>query len=87
MNNPAFAMSVRLYFGSEGGSLEKFILTFIPHNPLKRLDSDERIQGNPTRKNQGFGGESATSQENPNGWTSIPFTSSILCKAVGWSSR
>jgi hypothetical protein len=20
----------------------------IPHNPLKRLDSDERIQGNPT---------------------------------------
>jgi hypothetical protein len=35
----------------EGESLDKFFLPFFPHNPLKRLDSDERIQGNPRDSN------------------------------------
>jgi hypothetical protein len=41
----------------------------IQRNPLKRLNSDERIkeiQGNPTPINKGFRSETAASQENPN---------------------
>jgi hypothetical protein len=30
---------------------EKFLSAKIPRNPLKRLDSDERIQGNPSFSN------------------------------------
>jgi hypothetical protein len=49
---------------------EKFIPAKIPRNPLKRLDSDERIQGNPSFSNpliEGFRGQLAWNQENPNG--------------------
>jgi hypothetical protein len=35
-------------------ALEKILLQFIPNNPLISLDSDERIQGNPTRKSLAF---------------------------------
>jgi hypothetical protein len=43
---------------------------FIPSNPLKSLDSDERIQGNPSESNalnRGFQSETARGQDNPNG--------------------
>jgi hypothetical protein len=39
----------------------------MPRNPLISLDSDERIQGNPTLIIWGFRNETARSQENPNG--------------------
>jgi hypothetical protein len=39
---------------------------FYPRNPLKSLDSDERIQGNPTLIIGGLRSETATRQENPN---------------------
>src|SRR5580698_2765925 len=32
----------------------KTLAPFIPHNPLICLDSDERIQGNPSKSNSGF---------------------------------
>jgi hypothetical protein len=41
----------------------------VPRNPLKSLDSDERIQGNPRKSNphnRGFSDKTARSQENPN---------------------
>jgi hypothetical protein len=41
----------------------------IQRNPLKTLDSDERIQGNPSLSNpqtHGFRGETFRAQENPN---------------------
>src|SRR4029077_1842307 len=44
----------------------------MPRNPLKRLDSDERIQGNPRKSNtseRGLRSKTATRQENPNGAT------------------
>jgi hypothetical protein len=47
----------------------KILDRFVPYNPLKRLDSDERIQRNPReskRQNRGFRGETVTSQEKPN---------------------
>src|ERR1700733_243836 len=47
-------------------SAKKKFLRFCPHNSLKRLDSDERIQGNPIVTIGGFRGETATRQENPN---------------------
>jgi hypothetical protein len=34
-----------------GKRLEKFLSEKIQHNPLKMLDSDERIQGNPSLSN------------------------------------
>jgi len=43
-----------------------------PRNPLKSLDSDERIQENPRKSNareRGLRSETATRQENPNGST------------------
>jgi hypothetical protein len=48
---------------------EKNILQKNPRNPLISLDSDERIQGNPSFSNLVIGGfcsEMATSQENAN---------------------
>jgi hypothetical protein len=45
---------------------------FLPRNPLKSLDSDERIQGNPRKSNShklGFHAEKTRDQENPNGST------------------
>jgi hypothetical protein len=47
----------------------KFLSAKIRRKPLKRLDSDERIQGNPSVSNphnQGFGGQTTRAQENPN---------------------
>ena len=41
-----------------------------PRNPLKSLDSDERIQGNPRESNtlkSGFSQRNSQGQENPNG--------------------
>jgi hypothetical protein len=57
--------------GSRAGAKgrEKFPSAKIQHNPLKRLNSDERIQGNPSLsnpQNQGFRGQTARAQENPN---------------------
>src|ERR1700738_4440205 len=49
--------------------VEKNFPRFKPRNPLKSLDSDERIQGNPRQSNlhqRGLRSETATSQENPN---------------------
>ena len=46
MNNLLFLMTVGQSGGS-GKSLKKISLPFIQRNPLKRLDPDERIQGNP----------------------------------------
>jgi hypothetical protein len=43
---------------------------FVPYNPLKSLDSDERIQGNPKKSNalnRGFQSETGSIQDNPNG--------------------
>src|ERR1700679_2875673 len=45
--------------------LEKKCLSFFPRNPLKSLDSDERIQGNPIGIPKGFRGETAKRQGNP----------------------
>jgi hypothetical protein len=36
---------------ARGESLKKIFLPFIQHNPLKTLDPDERIQGNPRKSN------------------------------------
>jgi hypothetical protein len=52
-----------------GKSVKKKIIAKIPRNPLKSLDSDERIQGNPSfskPQKRVVRGERATSQENPN---------------------
>src|ERR1700722_17713351 len=55
---------------SIGKTARKNFPAKIPYNPLKRLDSDERIQGN-TRKsntqNRGFCRETVGRQENPSG--------------------
>src|ERR1700722_1930652 len=45
--------------------LEKKCLSFFPRIPLKSLDSDEEIQGNPIRSLKGFRGETARRQGNP----------------------
>jgi hypothetical protein len=53
-------------------SARKNVPAKIPYNPLKRLDPDERIQGNPRKSNthkRGFRIEIATGQENPHGST------------------
>src|ERR1700722_13190877 len=55
-----------------GERREKFSSRKKPRNPLKSLDSDERIQGNPRKSNaqkRGLQSETARSQENPNGST------------------
>jgi hypothetical protein len=55
MNNPAPSAgqeprAPRHHSGAANGteSAEKKFPRFMPRNPLKSLDSDERIQGNPT---------------------------------------
>jgi hypothetical protein len=47
MNNLLFLMTVGPSGEARGKSLKKIFLPFIQRNPLKRLDPDERIQGNP----------------------------------------
>src|SRR5271167_1489998 len=52
--------------------LRKKFPRFKPRNPLKSLDSDERIQGNPRQSNthqRGFSQRKGQGQENPNGST------------------
>ena len=51
---------------SSGKGREKFSSRRIPRNPLKSLDSDERIQGNPSLVFGAFEDKTATVQENPN---------------------
>src|ERR1700733_12285933 len=46
---------------------EKKFQGFMPSNPLISLDSDERIQGNPTFATRGLRSQKATEQENQNG--------------------
>jgi hypothetical protein len=56
-------------FCSAAKGREKFLSTKIQRNPLKMLDFDKRIQGNPSLPNlinQGFRGQTARAQENPN---------------------
>src|ERR1700722_13485992 len=48
-------------------SLSKIFPSIFPCNPLKRLDPDERIQGNPTRVSGGFRSKRGARQEKPNG--------------------
>src|ERR1700744_5186001 len=53
---------------------EKILLAKRPRNPLKSLDSDERIQGNPRKSNtdqRSLRSETATRQKNPN-WSFRP---------------
>jgi hypothetical protein len=53
-----------------GKSGAKNCSSFISLNPLKSLDSDERIQGNPNKSNsskRGFSQRNSDRQENPNG--------------------
>jgi hypothetical protein len=51
----------------------------MPRNTLKSIDSDERIQGNPTLIIGGFRSGTATRQEKPNGRTGL--TSRARCRA------
>src|SRR5277367_2710110 len=52
-----------------GTKREQKVSRFKPRNPLINLDSDERIQGNPTLAIGGLRSETARGQENPNGST------------------
>jgi hypothetical protein len=55
--------------------LRKKRVSFMLRNPLKSLDSDERIQGNPRKSNPhncGFSARNCGGQGNPNGSTEAP---------------
>jgi hypothetical protein len=54
MNNPALphAKNASSRLNAEGRSARKNFPHFNPRNPLKSLDSDERIQGNPNESNR-----------------------------------
>jgi hypothetical protein len=75
MNNPALphGLDRNLPFGAaqrRGKKPAKSFFRSKPRNPLKRLDSDERIQGNPNKskaQKRGLRSERDASQENPNG--------------------
>jgi hypothetical protein len=59
---------------------EKFLSAKIQRKPLKRLDSDERIQGNPSFSNPRYAWVSASKrpfQEKPNG---LPHWRSAIAK-------
>src|ERR1700722_19797580 len=56
---------LRRFFRADKGARKNFALK-ISCNPLISIDSDERIQGNPTPQTLGFRSETATFQENPN---------------------
>src|ERR1700722_2019875 len=71
MNNPAppqakIPRAPRYRSGAANGteSAEKNCSRFKPRNPLKSLDSDERIQGNPRKSNPH---ERGSSQQNGQG--------------------
>ena len=74
MDNPALPPDLDyrrrsgLFEGRQGAETRRnLFVRFMPYNPLISLDSDERIQGNPTLKTGGFRSETARDQENPNG--------------------
>jgi hypothetical protein len=53
-----------------GAGRKKYLSRHKSRNPLKSLDSDERIQGNPSEskaQKRGLRSEGDASQENPNG--------------------
>jgi hypothetical protein len=69
MNNSAIpqarSLDVSHYPGEASRkSLSKIFPSIFPCNPLKRLDPDEEIQGNPTRVSGGFGSENARAKKN-----------------------
>ena len=74
MNNSALPQSLRPRAPvparlNAGTASAKIFSSKIPHNPLKRLISDERIQGNPSVSNPPIGGfqtEKDPNQGNPN---------------------
>jgi hypothetical protein len=64
MNNSAlpYGLDRRSRRGAMGKGGRKILPAKTPRNPLKRLDSDERIQGNPRKSNssnRGFRSETA----------------------------
>jgi hypothetical protein len=59
-----FALVAPTVAGAKGRA--NFNSAKIPRNPLIRLDSDERIQGNPTFIIGRFSNETSARQENPN---------------------
>jgi hypothetical protein len=75
MNSPALQhpKTARAYSadrGAAGKGRVKFLRAKIPRNPLKSLDSDEGIQGNPSfsnSQNPWFSPSTGPFQENPNG--------------------
>jgi hypothetical protein len=71
MNNSAlpYGLDRRSRCGATGKGGRKIFRTKTPHNPLKSLDSDERIQGNPRKskaQKRGLQTETPKRQENPN---------------------
>ena len=61
---------------------EKFLSAKIPRNPLKRLDSDERIQGNPSFSNpqkRGLRGQTASAKKTQ---TDRPAQGRALCRLL-----
>jgi hypothetical protein len=59
-------------FKRQGKSVRNKFPRLKPRNPLKSLDSDERIHGNPRQSNpheRGLRSETTRGQENPNGST------------------
>jgi hypothetical protein len=66
----ASACNTHVASNVRGKAQRKKLPRFMPCNPLKSLDSDERIQGNPRESNAlnlGFQSETAKGQDNPNG--------------------
>ena len=61
------ARSVPAALHARGKRTRKNLPSFFPRNPLISLDSDEKIQGNPTLIIGGIRSETARSKENPNG--------------------
>jgi hypothetical protein len=74
MTDPAFPYAKIMGPRSHGSETAakgraKFLSAKIQRNPLKMLDSDEKIQGNPSFYNPqklGFSRRNGTFQENPN---------------------
>jgi hypothetical protein len=72
MSNPALPQAKNRHrSGAANGtkSTDKNFCALYPRNSLISLDSDERIQGNPTPRIGAFRSEMAGAQENPNGST------------------
>jgi hypothetical protein len=63
----AQSLDVSHYPGEPSRKASQKFPSIVPCNPLKRLDPDERIQGNPTRVSGGFRSKRGARQEKPNG--------------------